>query len=312
VQAFLHRAFAPDESGWSAFARNALVFTAISVIEPLYVASGFALYLNRRTNLEAWDLELAFRRIEQEAAPSPQCSAVLLACCMIAGLAWSMPQPAFASPATSRETIREVLSGPEFQEFRDQKVWRARNEGNASSQQKPPSSTALFEATARALAQVARIAAFMLVAAALFFAIRTLLRAAGNWTPAARPPPDSPRPDTVFGLDVRPEALPPNLVQVAAEAARHDPRLALGLLYRGALAALIHRERLPIHAGDTEGDCLRRVRTAGSADRSAYFAKLVDCWSETAYAGSTVEASTIESLCTDWPRFFLHDREDAT
>jgi hypothetical protein len=36
---------------------------ALSIVEPLYVAAGFALYLNRRTHLEAWDIELAFRRL---------------------------------------------------------------------------------------------------------------------------------------------------------------------------------------------------------------------------------------------------------
>jgi hypothetical protein len=40
-------------------------FTAISVIEPFYVATGFTLYLNRRTELEAWDLELSFRHLRE-------------------------------------------------------------------------------------------------------------------------------------------------------------------------------------------------------------------------------------------------------
>jgi len=38
----------------------------LSVVEPLYVAGGFALYLNRRTHLEGWDIELAFRRISEK------------------------------------------------------------------------------------------------------------------------------------------------------------------------------------------------------------------------------------------------------
>ncbi len=38
-------------------------FLVLSIVEPLYVAGGFALYLNRRTHLEAWDIYLAFRRI---------------------------------------------------------------------------------------------------------------------------------------------------------------------------------------------------------------------------------------------------------
>lgn len=35
---------------------------AILIIEPFYVAAGFAMYLNRRAELEAWDIEQEFRR----------------------------------------------------------------------------------------------------------------------------------------------------------------------------------------------------------------------------------------------------------
>ena len=37
---------------------------AITVLflEPFYVAAGFAMYLNRRAELEAWDIEQEFRR----------------------------------------------------------------------------------------------------------------------------------------------------------------------------------------------------------------------------------------------------------
>lgn len=40
-------------------------YAAMSVVEPFYVAAGFTLYLNRRTELEAWDLELAFRHLRE-------------------------------------------------------------------------------------------------------------------------------------------------------------------------------------------------------------------------------------------------------
>lgn len=40
-----------------------VAFLAMMVVEPFYVAMGFMLYLNRRTALEAWDLELAFRHL---------------------------------------------------------------------------------------------------------------------------------------------------------------------------------------------------------------------------------------------------------
>ena len=34
----------------------------VGVLEPFYVGAGFAMYLNRRVELEAWDIEQEFRR----------------------------------------------------------------------------------------------------------------------------------------------------------------------------------------------------------------------------------------------------------
>jgi hypothetical protein len=41
---------------------NTLYAGVILVVEPFYVAAGFAMYLNRRVELEAWDVEQEFRR----------------------------------------------------------------------------------------------------------------------------------------------------------------------------------------------------------------------------------------------------------
>jgi hypothetical protein len=67
---FAPRGQAPDL--WEMFtsqgeALHALIFagaTAVAVLflEPFYVASGFAMYLTRRAELEAWDIEQEFRR----------------------------------------------------------------------------------------------------------------------------------------------------------------------------------------------------------------------------------------------------------
>lgn len=42
-----------------------LYYLAMTLVEPFYVSAGFALYLNRRTELEAWDVELAFRQMRE-------------------------------------------------------------------------------------------------------------------------------------------------------------------------------------------------------------------------------------------------------
>lgn len=65
--------FAPPESGeglfqWLMTDDSSVWFfassyaVAVLIVEPFYVASGFAMYLNRRVELEAWDIEQEFRR----------------------------------------------------------------------------------------------------------------------------------------------------------------------------------------------------------------------------------------------------------
>jgi len=67
---FAPKGYAPDvlqllrgESAAQIQFAFALAYTfAVAIIEPFYVAAGFAMYLNRRVELEAWDIEQEFRR----------------------------------------------------------------------------------------------------------------------------------------------------------------------------------------------------------------------------------------------------------
>lgn len=55
--------FFRETAWWAEVFRIFSSLFALSIIEPLYIAGGFALYLNRRTQIEGWDIELVFRRI---------------------------------------------------------------------------------------------------------------------------------------------------------------------------------------------------------------------------------------------------------
>ncbi|HAQ27742.1 MAG TPA: DUF4129 domain-containing protein, partial [Pseudomonas sp.] len=57
------------EALWLEHLTNLLYALVLVVWEPIYVASGFSLYLNRRTILEGWDIELAFRRLRTRLMP---------------------------------------------------------------------------------------------------------------------------------------------------------------------------------------------------------------------------------------------------
>ncbi len=67
-EGFLFYAAIDEVPNWIIILQMSLNLLAIAIIEPLYVAAGFTLYLNRRTHLEGWDIELAFRRIAQRLA----------------------------------------------------------------------------------------------------------------------------------------------------------------------------------------------------------------------------------------------------
>jgi hypothetical protein len=51
------------DTGAIALIVNCAYPAAALFMEPFYVAAGFAMYLNRRVELEAWDIEQEFRRV---------------------------------------------------------------------------------------------------------------------------------------------------------------------------------------------------------------------------------------------------------
>jgi hypothetical protein len=54
--------FGAEVPMWWTWVTGVFYITAITLIEPFYVAAEFALYLNRRVALEAWDIEVDLKR----------------------------------------------------------------------------------------------------------------------------------------------------------------------------------------------------------------------------------------------------------
>lgn len=91
-----------EQPGWLVALLNALAWVAMSVIEPFYVGAGFGLYLNRRTEIEGWDIEIVFRRLRARlsAAAAPS----LLALCLAVGLGAWLPPAAAQGAAAGNST----------------------------------------------------------------------------------------------------------------------------------------------------------------------------------------------------------------
>lgn len=272
---------------------------AVSLVEPLYVAQGFGLYMVRRTLLEGWDIEIGFRRIANRFArrAATVATAALVALLAGAGAGDALAQPSAASLHKSREQIEEVMSAPEFERYREVRTWRWKGSVTEAQGREPP---AWLLALTTALAEVARasawIAAVLAIALLLWFLRRFISNDVGTALDAAYVPPAE-----IAGMDVRPESLPDDIPgEARALLARGAVREALSLLYRGALSVLIHRFGVELRGSFTENDCLRASEPVLNEQASDYFVRLVTDWRACAYADHAPQPSEVEQVIDAW------------
>ncbi|WP_028240610.1 DUF4129 domain-containing protein [Stutzerimonas azotifigens] len=309
---------------WIEHLSNLLYVLVLIVWEPVYVACGFSLYLNRRTQLEAWDIELSFRRLRDRLAAALP---ILLAslCLLLPGpggtglLQAAESEPPFAtesaaapafSRAQARERIGELLQQPPFQNRETVTRWRLE-----SAAEDEHDGSGLLERLGRlhrlwqsldgvALAlEVLLWTGLLLSVGWLLWRYRAWLQAFGLRRRAQAPAAGRP-PAQLFGLELAPESLP---ADPAAEAARlwdSDPRAALGLLYRGMLSELLRQRRVVLRASDTEGEVLRRLEQLREPDLQAFAGRLTTLWQNLAYGHRAPPTALREPLCSEWTRLF--------
>jgi len=267
---------------------DALIYAAVILfLEPFYVAAGFGLYLNRRTVLEGWDIEVALRRIAERHA------AVAMIFLSVLAVAW-WPSPATGEEKSPKQEIAEVLKAPEFGHYRDTTRWE-RIDPAKPADPKVPDLT-FWHAIGYALAKAAEVALWLAAIAALGYALWWLGRRLPSVRQAEReayqPPP------ALFGLELAPDTLPADVPEAAARlAAAGKLRDALSLLYRGALSELVHKRGVELRASHTEGEA---VRLAGMS----YIAALVDAWRRCAYASRVPSVDEIQSLARAYREAF--------
>jgi hypothetical protein len=262
---------------------DALIYAAVILfLEPFYVAAGFGLYLNRRTLLEGWDIEVALRRIAERHAAA----LLLVLLSFVLLFRPCFPGEIQAQEKDPKKEIAEVLQAPEFGHYREIMRWQPRDP--SKPKQETPADRTAWHAIGYALARAAEVflwgAAIAALAYALWWLARQLPRAAAAARETYKPPP------ALFGMELAPEKLPADVPQAASElAAAGRLREALSLLYRGALSELVHKRGVQLLASHTEGEA---VRLAGML----YFASLVDAWRRCAYANRLPTSEEVDAL----------------
>lgn len=284
---------------WAMAAWNFFVWIAVSVIEPFFVGAGFGLYLNRRTQIEAWDVEIAFRKLRARltAAAAPFALALAL---LGAGSAPVRAQEAQAPAKQEAPTLPAVFGDARVDErgfskavdqaYRDpllsSKSKRVTWEKRDKSKPKPPQQRDMswLSGFGKVFAFIAEWGLWILVGGL----VATLLLTLRHWLPWMR---GSLRRYKPLPVEVEtealqiPEILPDN---VPAEArrlwAQGKPRHALALLYRASVETMAERAEVALPPGATESECLRASRRMPDGEDRSLFARMVRVWQYAAYA----------------------------
>ncbi|MET0549447.1 MAG: DUF4129 domain-containing protein [Xanthomonas sp.] len=193
---------------WADIGFNAIGWLAMTLIEPFFVGAGFGLYLNRRTQLEAWDVEMALRRLAarlRTAAPLALLCGALLA----APAAALRAQPAAdatavqtsaeqqAPAATANDARHGESDDADAETDADSKAAPAHNTDSHHHGARPVPLDEVFDTVPAADARFAR-AADRAYADPLLTAKRTI----GYWkkrNPDEPPKPDDKRDASAFG-----------------------------------------------------------------------------------------------------------------
>ncbi|XOZ33628.1 DUF4129 domain-containing protein [Halomonadaceae bacterium KBTZ08] len=287
---------------------------AMAAVAPFYVAGGFMLYLNRRIQLEGWDIELVFRRLAERR--SPRAGAGLAAVVLLLGtLGTGLPQTSWAAqertPEAARETVQTIIDSDEVTD--QETIWLPEFllEPDEPDPAEPPSFD--FELLALILELLGWGLLIVLVVWLVYRYAHLIPALKGLPLPERRRrTKDDASPETLFGLDVREASLPEDVVsEVRGLWHAGQTRAALALLYRGTLSRLLSLYAVEFKRGDTEGDCQRRVTYLQQQDLDQYFRSLTTVWLQLAYAHRPPHPEQVEQLCEQWPALFESRQEHA-
>lgn len=311
------------EFNWYMVVYELCFLLAAGLVAPFYVSAGFMLYLNRRTHLEAWDIDVDFKRIisgldnkasfPEQGVPSSRSGgfggsrgAVASVILTLILLSDSAPVSAADYPdaAESKVIIDEILSDKDFGEVR--LVNRLRYIKKEKEETETQSNTGWlnglsgFSDAVRLILWFVAIAAMLLL---LIYAVRNRKHLA-SFLPGRGFSRSQPT-QQLFDLEIAPESLPVDIPgQARALVNRGRQREAMSLLYRGALSRLVHQYGVTISHSATEQECVEQVELNQPDIRRDTFTTLTRLWLRSAYTRSVLANEDITALCSEWPAAF--------
>ncbi len=299
------------------YVADSLFYVAMTLFSPFYVAGGFSLYLNRRTILEGWDIELCFRRLVgrvERVKGGAVLSTALMTVLLSASLLFSSPtvmaeEGSNYTTVSAKTDIQAILEGGDFHQRKTERLpkfiadWEY--EPDTEDKNADIDIPEWLKELAKFIAASIETILWLAVIGAILLLIYRYRNALVSLTLPKRQQKNHSVPDTLFDLEISKASLPDDIpAEVLALWAKNKQREATSLLYRGTLSRLIHQYQLNFKQGDTERDCVYLVDKHTEKSVTHYFLQLTAAWELVAYGHKLPPYEEISLLCHTWPSLF--------
>ena len=248
--------------------------TAILVVSPFYVAASFSLYLNRRTLLEGWDIEVGFKKLVQ------RLGLVALVLCAI------VPVDMHAADDVGHDqAIQELIQSGDFNQVRYIKLPELLRDFLEWLNEPEPEEEPTRPLVSRVLAVLLEVLFWVLLVGLVVYCIFRLRQFVDLESIFSGR--DRQSKAALFKRKEELDVLAKKVVPLARAAwQERDFRRAYSLLYLGSLRSLRDNSDCNIRRDQTESECLRRTRHL-PADVYGAFREITRSWQRIAYAGVT-------------------------
>lgn len=283
------------------------IFTAMTIIGPFYTAAGFTIYLNRRTILEAWDIELIFRKLVNRITHrnGSKKLALLWVTCALLSLTppptsaqeistWHSRQDYTDQHEQSQKNISEVLLEPEFNNYSNHtpREWHLPDFSWGQS----------FSSGGGPILEFLMWVFISVLVLILFYYFMK------HFKPRKIPKPTKKsafHPVNTLTLSQQPESWPADIPSAVIQLCQKQQwRQALSLLYTATLFQLTQQFSLTLNESATEGEWLVAVNQLNRNELISFFTQLTRLWINTAYAHELPNPGIIEHLCQQWRLLF--------
>jgi hypothetical protein len=318
-----------SESMAVAFITNLFTYLSILLIAPIYIGGSFAAYLNRRIILEGWDIELSFKKLNQN--NSHNLASILLVLFTLGCGLQSPEVSAQQASQTSQEKVvqedsieneeaepliverhelikrnlQDVMHAPPFNQNETVTSWRWTGWKWDYKPEKSPDMSAFAKIIAF-IAQFMEVILWVVFVSLLIWLLwlsRFRLASLFNWRIPAKNPMDIP----TFGQHLDPKEIPGDIPSELIHLLNQQAyRQALSLMLVGSLMSLQTRKLITLNKAMTEQQCLAAINSSLEGEGKDFMVELINTWVCLAWAHRWPSAENMHSLCTRWTFLFAH------